>query len=323
VWLPRLTGRTVAPGLDVSVVPGTSHWAAALAAGGEREVLLGAGIAVLDPFAVAESARGSGGTRLGAGRSAPEARGSEWWLANPEVCAASALSGALADPRDAALARARSPRQARGGDARPVPPATLQVEQAGPVVTRYAGVMSPPEGALRVVVWVVVGDDWPAERIVSRSARARREVLDDPVAGLFPGQDRQWTEQTGPEARGVIVAGRDFGSGDVADEAAWALRRAGVAAVIARSFAPEFARALGHAGVLALQAGQRPLHEIAGWGEELEIPSLPEAVEPGHPVGVRNLTRGVQDTLHHGLDAEAIAVWRAGGLLARAGVPAA
>ena len=180
-----------------------------------------------------------------------------------------------------------------------------------------------PVGSLRAVVWVVVGDDWPAERIVSRSARARRALREDPVAGLFPGQDRQWTELVGPESRGVVVAGRHFGGGDVADEAAWALRRAGVAAVIARSIAPECERALVHAGVLALEAGRRPLHEIAGAGEELEIPSLPEAVEPGHPVGVRNLTRGVQDTLHHGLDAEAVATWRAGGLLARAVAPAA
>jgi hypothetical protein len=88
--------------------------------------------------------------------------------------------------------------------------------------------------------------------------------------------------------------------------------------VIARSFAVECELALGHAGVLALTVGRRPLHEIARAGEELEIPGLPEAVEPGHPVGVRNLTRGVQDTLHHGLDANAVSVWRAGGLLARA-----
>ena len=95
-------------------------------------------------------------------------------------------------------------------------------------------------------------------------------------------------------------------------------RRGRYAAPAWRSFSPETVRALTHAGVLALEPDQRWLHQIAAAGEELEIPSLPEAVEPGHPVGVRNLTRGVQDTLHHGLDAGSVAVWRAGGLLSRA-----
>src|SRR5207249_979658 len=119
------------------------------------------------------------------------------------------------------------------------------------------------------------------------------------------------------QSRGVVVAGREFGGGELADEAAWALRRAGVAAVLARTFAPECARGLAYAGVLALTT-HRPLAGIALAGEELEFPSLPEAVEPGHPIGVRNLTRGLQQTLAHGLDGTAVAIWRAGGLLAGA-----
>jgi aconitase A len=173
--------------------------------------------------------------------------------------------------------------------------------------------------SLRAVVWLDAGDDCVSERVVSRSARARRALLDDPIAGLFPGHHREWTRLAGGGVHGVIVAGRSFGGGDVADEAAWALRRAGVAAVLVRSFAPEARHSLVNAGVLPLEAGVRPLQEIASPGDELEFPSLSEGVEPGHPVGVRNLTRGLQDTLVHRLGPDEVAVWRAGGLLARAG----
>jgi aconitate hydratase len=317
-WRARLTARSVAAGLDVTLVPGTPALASALAASGDRDVLLARGVDVREPLAAADATRDVGGTRLGCGQPRRSPLHSGWWLANAEVCAASALAGALADPREQGVSPGRPARRTRTADTRPTLPGPLALDLAEMPSANYARVAAPPVGSLRAIVWLAIGDDWPAERIVSRSARARRALLDDPVAGLFPGVDRAWTRQVAAEARGAIVAGRNFGGGDVADEAAWALRRAGVAVVLARSFAVEAARALTHAGILALEPGRRPLHEIAAPGDELEIPSLPEAVEPGHPVGVRNLTSGIQDTLHHGLDSGLVAVWRAGGLLSLA-----
>jgi hypothetical protein len=78
-------------------------------------------------------------------------------------------------------------------------------------------------------------------------------------------------------------------------------------------------RALVYAGVLPLTSTRHALGRLARLGEEIEVPSLPEAVEPGHSVGVRNLTRGVQDALTHGLDGELVDIWRRGGLLAEGG----
>ena len=51
-------------------------------------------------------------------------------------------------------------------------------------------------------------------------------------------------------------------------------------------------------------------------GDELELPGLPEALVPGHPLTARNLTRGTHLTLGHDLSAREIAVLRAGGLAA-------
>jgi aconitase A len=50
-------------------------------------------------------------------------------------------------------------------------------------------------------------------------------------------------------------------------------------------------------------------------GDELEIPGLPESLEAGKPLAVRDLTRGTQHALPHDLSAREAAVVRAGGLL--------
>jgi aconitate hydratase len=57
-------------------------------------------------------------------------------------------------------------------------------------------------------------------------------------------------------------------------------------------------------------------------GDELEIPSLPGALESGKALNVRNLTRGTQLALGHGLDPRRIQIVRAGGLLALAALEA-
>ena len=50
-------------------------------------------------------------------------------------------------------------------------------------------------------------------------------------------------------------------------------------------------------------------------GDELELPDLPDALEPRKPVVVRDLTRGTQVLLKHDLTAREIERVRAGGLL--------
>jgi aconitate hydratase len=94
-----------------------------------------------------------------------------------------------------------------------------------------------------------------------------------------------------------------------------ALLALGVRAVLADSFAPAFRRALIHHGVLPLRflvdSDRRSIRD----GDELEMPGLPEALEPNKPLVARNLTQGAQYTFHHDLSPGDIAVVRAGGLI--------
>jgi aconitate hydratase len=113
----------------------------------------------------------------------------------------------------------------------------------------------------------------------------------------------------------MVVWRGTFDSDGRGDEAARALAELGVRAVIAHAFEPADRRALVLDGVLPLTVAQPSDADRLGQGDELELPDLPDALEPRKPVVLRDLTRGTQVLLRHDLTAREIAHLRSGGLL--------
>ena len=106
------------------------------------------------------------------------------------------------------------------------------------------------------------------------------------------------------EAGDIIVAGRNFGCGSSREQAAAALKFAGVGAVIAGSFARIFYR---NAVNLGLPAVVAPLASLAGAaGDELEIDLVAGEI--------RNLTGG-RVVEAAALDPRAVELIAAGGLI--------
>ncbi len=94
------------------------------------------------------------------------------------------------------------------------------------------------------------------------------------------GIDAEFSSRT---ARGdILVAGEDFGCGSAREHAVWALRGAGVAAVVARSFSRVFFRNALNNGFLVVECPGAVTHTSTG--DLLEI-DLQEGV-------VKNLTTG-------------------------------
>jgi len=90
-------------------------------------------------------------------------------------------------------------------------------------------------------------------------------------------------EFAGRVAKGdILVAGEDFGGGSLREHAVWALRGAGIVAVVARSFSRVFFRNALNNGFLVVECAEAVGRTATG--DLLEV-DLQEGV-------VRNLTRG-------------------------------
>jgi aconitate hydratase len=93
------------------------------------------------------------------------------------------------------------------------------------------------------------------------------------------------------------------------------LAELGVRALLARSWVAEWRRDVIHYGGLPLTFANEAAFAALHVGDELEVPTLPEGLEPHRPLVVRNLTQGTQLALRHDLSAREIAVVLVGGLM--------
>lgn len=140
----------------------------------------------------------------------------------------------------------------------------------------------------------------------------------DALAGwLLHEQDAAAAARTRAHGGGILLAG------DAVDESASedatparALAAAGVHVVLAERIEPAAARQLALHGVLPLTWEHRPHSALVRVGDELEITSTAEALDPGTRVAVRDLTRGLTLPARAALDPPLVAIAREGGLLA-------
>ncbi len=135
----------------------------------------------------------------------------------------------------------------------------------------------------------------PAKYLVYTDPKLLGEHAMEGIDPEFPKKAAQGT---------VLVAGKAFGIGSSREQAAIALKGAGVRAVIAESFARIFYRNAINVGLPVLQV--RGIRESVSEGDELEVD-----VENGE---IRNLTRGqtVRASPLRGLPLE---ILKRGGLL--------
>jgi aconitate hydratase len=179
------------------------------------------------------------------------------------------------------------------------------------------GGATPLAGSFRGEVLAVLGDAVESSQIIAAGARldgvpGRAGALAArALSVLVPDFAARSRELRG----GFLVAGEEFAAGGPCAAAALCLAESRVKAVLARSFAGQAAQMLVHAGVLPLVLSGDDEAGGLEQGDEIELPGMPEALMPAHPLLARNLTRGTQHALRHGLSARGIAILRAGGLV--------
>ncbi len=317
-----LRGRTLPPTLDLTVTPGSRQILGMLVASGVYSDLLASGARILEPACGPCIGMGQA-PALGAvsvrtfnrnfpGRSGTP--GDQVYLCSPATAAATALHGAITDPRglgeppvleappadpevdDRQIILPPLPPVARlvvlakGRNIVPPPPVPpLPEEIVGRVLIVVPDDVSTgdmaPDGALGVALWSNI----PAcSRVMFRRF--------DPD---FPARAEEW-------GGGIVVGGHNYGQGSSREQAAFATLYLGVRAVVAKSFARIHRSNLIAQGIPPLTFADESDYARVREGDEWRIPGLRAAVEGGAaelagpvPLALR-LTRRERDILHAG-----------------------
>lgn len=323
-----LRGRTVAPGVSLTVSPGSRQVLRMLASSGALDAMLAAGARLLEnacgPCIGMGQAPPSGGVSLRTfnrnfkGRSGTPDAGV--YLCSPATAVASALAGRIADPRRLGKPPAVKlpPRFLVDGGMIVRPPRNRKAVEVvkGPNIKplpRFPALADRLEGA----VVLVCGDNVSTDDIMPAGAK----IL--PLRSNIPALAEHAFERLAPgfaaRARaavtGFIVAGDNYGQGSSREHAALAPRFLGVAAVIARSFARIHQANLVNFGIVPLVMEDAGGLARLGAGDRLRIEGLRQAVREGDRVVVRNAGGGGEIAARLELTERARLILLAGGLL--------
>ncbi|POX38481.1 aconitate hydratase [Streptomyces sp. Ru73] len=262
------------------------------------------------------------------------------WLCSPETATASALTGALTDPRAwAAEAGAAYPTDLPALRREPVNTAMLEPplppEEAARVeLERGPGIsalpaLDPLPGTLAGPVLLKAGDDVSTDEISPAGARALPYRSDIPRLADFtftrldpeyPRRAAEHRDSAGRDGQGgghLVVAGDNYGQGSSREHAALTPRYLGLRAVLAKSYARIHWQNLANFGVLPLEFEDPADYDRIRQGDELRLENLHAALAPDAEPALTavNVTRDERYRLRHRLPAGRRDAVRAGGVI--------
>jgi aconitate hydratase len=291
-----LRGHTAHPGVQLTVTPGSRQILDVIVRSGVYQDLLASGARMLEPIC---------GPCIGIGQAPIKGRPSlrtfnrnfpgrsgtaedQVYLCSPSTAAASALIGAITDPRSGdrpSLRRAVPPDLTL--HQRHLTPPLPEAERRTAAIERGENLVPPatPETLpddLDAPVLIVVPDDISTGDMAPDGTIAMSvwSNVGECAAFMFRRLDPGFSERARTEGGGIIVGGHNYGQGSSREHAALAPQYLGVRAVAARSFARIHRRNLIAVGVPPLLLGDRD-YEHARAGQRWRIRGLATAVADG------------------------------------------
>lgn len=324
-----LKGRRVHPEVTCVVFPASRQALEALAREGHLAELLGAGVLVSEPSCGACPGFGhvpaSGSKSLRAfnrnfrGRSGLE--DDQVFLCSPEVAAASAVRGAIADPRDLGEAPPRLQPARLPGDRReivaPAPEGTPVDVIKGPNIGPVP--MGRPFGDTEVgEVLLRLSDEISTDDIIPAGAQTIRFRSNAPALAdfVFARHDPEFAARARAKGGGFVVAGETYGQGSSREHAAMCPMLLGVRGVLAKSFARIHHANLVNWGILPLEFDDPAAYGEVVAGHVLEVGGLRDALLRGGTLPVLNRTTGRRLDVRLSLAPRQREILRAGGVLA-------
>ena len=323
-----LKGRTIAPGVNLSVSPGSRQVLSMLAACGALNDILASGARLLEcacgPCIGMGFSPNSGGVSLRTfnrnflGRSGT--KDAQVYLVSPETAAASALTGYITDPTTLPpIPDIRLPERFVIDDSsvlQPLPPA----EAAEAVVVRGPNIKPFPKGKpvgdeISAQLVLKVGDNITTDHIMPAGAKVLPYRSNIPKMSEFCFEvcDPDFPARAKAAGSGIILGGSNYGQGSSREHAALVPMYLGIRAVVTKSFARIHVANLINAGILPLTFENEADYDKFTQGDKLTISGILEGMDTGF-VTMKNET-GEQVRLNCNLTQRQKEILLAGGLL--------
>lgn len=321
-----LDGKRVAPNVSLVLSPGSRQVLSMVTEAGGLQKILAAGARLLEctcgpcigmgqsPVTDAWSLRTF--NRNFKGRSGTLS--ANVCLVSPETAAYSAISGVIADPREAEFDLPAEPQAFLVDDSmiyapEKEHPESVEVVQ-GPNI-RPLPENTPLAASVEKEVVIKVGDNITTDHIMPAGAkvlpyRSNIEKISEFVFRDVQAGFKAHCQQAGG---GVIVAGENYGQGSSREHAALAPMYLGVKAVVAKSFARIHAANLVNFGIVPLLFDEAADYEAIDEGDVLFLDFSTLAHDT--PVRIENRTKKRSFSAHHTLSALDIEMLKAGGKL--------
>ena len=312
-----LKGKKVCRDIDVIVSPGSRQSWEMLMEDGSFLELTKAGVRMIEPGCnacigigfvpgnghlslrtVNRNWAGRGGSKFG-----------KLALCGPQVAAASALTGTIADPRQLPAVEVKVDRLTVD-DYLILDPKGPEVEiRRSPNIVAM-GNQTPLEPLLKGEVLLKVGDGVSTDAILPAGPLTQhlRSNLPEISKFTFYYEDETFAQRSIDAGGGFLVGGDNYGQGSSREHAALAPWKLGIKAVFAKAFARIHHANLVNMGIVPLTCDTDPIDQ----GDRLEI----DVSNLDGQLVLKNLTKGTELPVGHSLSDREKAMLRAGGLLA-------
>ena len=324
-----LKGKTIAPGVSLSLSPGSRQVLTMLANCGALTDILASGARVLEcacgPCIGMGFSPSSGGVSLRTfnrnflGRSGT--KDGQVYLVSPETAVASALTGYITDPTTLGEAvDVTMPEKFTINDSAVLPPLSDE-EAAAAEVLRGPNIKEFPKGApfadtLTVPMVLKVGDNITTDHIMPAGAKILPFRSNIPYMSRFCFEvcDPSFSGRAKAAGNSIVVGGSNYGQGSSREHAALVPMYLGVRCVIAKSFARIHIANLINAGILPLTFENPADYDNLEQDNTLRLTGIKAGMQSGR-ITVTDTTTGKVFTALCNLTERQQAILLAGGLL--------
>ncbi len=324
-----LRNKTVNPKVSLTITPGSKQVFEMIARDGYLKDLISAGARILESAC---------GPCIGMGQAPPWGAVSlrsfnrnfsgrsgtandRVYLASPQVCIASAITGKITDPRD-------------------LFDSPIQIKQPDSFVINDNMIVKPPEDGSNVEiirgpnikplpefdpmpdkisgkVLLKVGDNISTDHILPAGSKVLPLRSNIPAISeyVFHNIDPQFPAKAKEMGGGIVIGGENYGQGSSREHAALAPRYLGLKAVIVKSYARIHWANLINFGILPLVFKNPEDYDKIEQNDELLIENIIDSLENNKPIFVQNLTKNISLETSYKLSQRQKEVLIAGGLL--------